>query len=89
MKGVTGLASFANGCPRRRRRMSASMEYLRFKNASPYRTPQTIANFAFRRGSDEQEMQLVSYWLSWWNLNKASAAANLVRRSRADRHANA
>ncbi len=76
MKGVSGLAAFANGCPQQTPGNVASMEYLQFRNLSPFRTVETMANFAFRRGPEEQETRLVSYWLNWWNLNKASVGAN-------------
>jgi len=35
-----------------------------------------IANFGFRRGPADKESQLVSFWLGWWNANKASILRN-------------
>lgn len=72
MKGVFGLSSFVNGCPSQTPNNVASMEYLQFKNPSPYRTAETIAKFAFRRGLAEQETDLVSFWLNWWKQNGMS-----------------
>lgn len=72
MKGVFGLSAFANGCPVQTPANVASMEYLQFKNASPYRNGDTIAAFAFRRGSAEEEARLLSFWSNWWNANRAA-----------------
>lgn len=68
--GVFGLSSFANGCPAQTPDNVVSMEYLQFKNPSPYRNSDTIAHFAFRRGPAEQETELMSFWLNWWNEHK-------------------
>lgn len=67
MTGVFGLSSFANGCPAQTPDNVVSMEYLQFKSPSRYRKPDTIAHFAFRRGPAEQETELTSFWLNWWN----------------------
>ncbi|HYZ85062.1 MAG TPA: hypothetical protein VE621_11695, partial [Bryobacteraceae bacterium] len=66
MKGVFGLSSFANGCPVQTPENVVSMEYLQFSKPSPYRTPETIAHFAFRSGPAEQEAELISFWRNWW-----------------------
>jgi hypothetical protein len=72
MRGVFGLSSFANGCPPQTSDNVTSGDYLQFKYPSPYRTKDTIAAFAFRRGPADQESQLVSFWLDWWDRNKVS-----------------
>jgi hypothetical protein len=71
MTGVFGLSSFANGCPAQTPDNTVSLEYLQFKNPSPYRTHDTMAHFAFRRGPAEQESELTSFWLNWWNAHKS------------------
>lgn len=70
MLGVIGLSAFANGCPVQTSDNVVSLEYLQFRDPSPYRTPETIANFAFRRGPAEQEAELISFWRNWWNANE-------------------
>lgn len=71
MAGVFGLSSFANGCPLQTPDNVVNMDYLQFKNPSLYRKPDTTAHFAFRRGSVEQESELTSFWLTWWNQHKS------------------
>ena len=70
MRGVIGLSAFANGCPIQTPDNVVTMDYLQFKNVSLYKTPETVAHFAFRRGPEEQERELVAFWRSWWNANQ-------------------
>ncbi|MCX6590216.1 MAG: hypothetical protein NTZ56_01705 [Acidobacteria bacterium] len=72
MKGVFGLSSFANGCPIQREENVVSMEYLQCGQASRFRTPETVAHFAFRRGPAQQEEELVAFWRNWWIQNKTT-----------------
>ena len=69
-RGVVGLSSFANGCPSQTPDNVKSMEYLQFKNPSPYRNADTMANFAIGGinipPGDTHLAQLVSFWISWW-----------------------
>jgi hypothetical protein len=67
MRGVYGLGAFANGCPMQTRDNIKTLAYLQFTEPSPYRTSETIDNFAFRRGPVDQESKVISFWLSWWN----------------------
>jgi hypothetical protein len=67
MKGVYGLSSFANGCPPQTRGNFKTMQYLQFLNPSPYRTRETMAQFAFRRGPPDQEAALIAFWQQWWD----------------------
>jgi len=55
MRGVFGLASFANGCPIETDDNVATMDYLRCHQPSVYRTKDTFANLAIQRGSVAQE----------------------------------
>jgi hypothetical protein len=71
MNAVIGISSFANGCPAQTPANVASMEYMHFRNPSPYRTPETIAAFAFGPVTSEREAELVDFWTGWWNQNKA------------------
>ena len=72
MSAVIGISSFANGCPIQTPANVASMDYIHFKNPSPYRTRQTIAAFAFGPVESERESELVAFWIDWWNQNKAA-----------------
>jgi hypothetical protein len=69
-RGVVGLSSFANGCPSQTPDNVKSMEYLQFKNPSPYRNTDTMANFAIGGinipPGDTHLAQLVSFWSTWW-----------------------
>lgn len=66
MRGVFGLASFANGCPTQTDNNVTSMDYLRCGQASHYRNKDTLANFLFVRGSEPQEAAVVLFWQQWW-----------------------
>ena len=63
-RGVFGLSSFANGCPPLTPDNYASMEYLRFKNPSPYRTKETMS--AFLNGTGPAQQPALVYWQQWW-----------------------
>lgn len=71
MRAVFGISAFANGCPVQTPDNVVTLEYLQFKNPAPYRTPETISHFAFRRGPAEQESELSAFWLKWWNMNQS------------------
>jgi HEAT repeat protein len=72
VNAVIGLSSFANGCPMQTPQNVASMDYIQFKNPSPYRTAQTEAAFAFGPLDNERESELVAFWTDWWNQNKVA-----------------
>jgi len=68
-RGVSGLSSFANGCPSQTPENVKSLDYLQFKNPSPYRNAETMANFAIPVNNlpgDPKLLQLVSFWTAWW-----------------------
>lgn len=71
MAAVIALSGFANGCPMQTPANATSMAYLQF-GSSPYRTKDTEANFAFRRGPREEEDRLISFWKNWWISNQAN-----------------
>lgn len=70
MRGVFALSSFANGCPPQT--PATGDQFLQCKIPSAYRTNETMDEFAFRRGPEDQEAQLVSFWRTWWTENKSS-----------------
>lgn len=61
-RGVFGLSSFANGCPPQTPDNVKSMDYLQFKNPSPYRTKETMSAFLSPNGPSAQ----VAFWQQWW-----------------------
>jgi HEAT repeats len=67
VRGLFGISSFANGCPMQATDNVASMAYLQCDQPSSYRTPDTIANFAFRPGPADEQSRLLTFWLAWWN----------------------
>ena len=71
MRAVFGISAFANGCPAQTPDNVVTLEYLQFMNPAPYRNPDTISHFAFRRGPAEQESELSAFWLKWWNINQS------------------
>jgi len=77
MEAVFGLSAFANGCPAQTPQNVASMEYLQFRNPSPYRTDLTRRHFAFGRGSEIDEARLVSFWKSWWTSHRSDFDARM------------
>jgi hypothetical protein len=70
MRGVFALSSFANGCPSQTPETGDT--FLQCNSPSRYRNQETMAAFAFRRGPDEEELRLFSFWRNWWNTNKYS-----------------
>jgi hypothetical protein len=66
-RAVYAMGSFANGCPAQTLENTKSLEFLQFKNPSPYRNSATIQNFGFRGGPADQESRLVAFWKTWWN----------------------
>ena len=65
MKGIFGISSFANGCLSQTPDNVGSLAYIVLPASAPYQTAETIANFGFRRGPDDEEARLVSFWSSW------------------------
>lgn len=61
-RGVFGLSSFANGCPPQTPDNVKSMDYLQFKNPSPYRTQETMSAFLSPNDPSSQ----IAFWQQWW-----------------------
>jgi len=71
-QGVFGLGAFANGCPPQTPGNVISMDYLAFKNPSPFKTADTVANFSFGgnpAAGDPALAKLVTFWQAWWQTN--------------------
>lgn len=68
-KGVFGLSSFANACPSQTPANTQSMAYLQCPDSAPYKTPETVTNFASPGTPSDQ---VVTFWINWWIRNQAS-----------------
>ena len=65
-QAIYGLSAFANGCLMKTRSNVVSMAYLQCHQPSAYKTADTVANFGFRSGTQDQQSALVSFWRNWW-----------------------
>jgi hypothetical protein len=73
VEGLGGLGSFANGTPMQTRASTASLAYLQLSGEGPYRTPETIANFALGSPAIERdEQRYLAFWKDWWSSHRAS-----------------
>lgn len=70
MQAVVAISAFVNGCSVQTPATVASLSHLKCSGTTSYKSPATVANFAFGVGSaaeEAQEATLVAYWRGWWN----------------------
>lgn len=75
-QGVFGLGAFANGCPPQTPANVISMDYIKFKNPSAFKTDDTVANFSFGgnpAADDPAHVARVAFWKAWWGTNGDAA----------------
>lgn len=73
VEAVGGMAAFANGLPIQTMATVASLAYLQFPPNAPYRTPETMANFAMGpRAIQQKQASYVAYWKQWWSQQRSS-----------------
>jgi len=71
VEAVGGLASFANGLPVQTSATVASLQHLQLSGPAPYKTPETIANFALgKQAIERKESSYVMFWKTWWMQNR-------------------
>ena len=70
VEAVGGMGSFANGLPVRTRQSAVTLAYLQIPANAPYKTQDTVANFAL--GQAANETSYISFWKNWWSANRAS-----------------
>lgn len=70
VEAVGGMGSFANGLPVRRRQSEVTLAYLQLPANAPYKTQDTVANFALGRAANEASY--ISFWKDWWSASRAS-----------------
>jgi hypothetical protein len=69
VEAVGGMGSFANGLPVRTRQSAVTLAYLQLPANAPYKTQDTVANFAL--GQAANETSYISFWKNWWSANRA------------------
>jgi hypothetical protein len=73
VEAIGGMGSFANGLPAQTSAGVASLASLQLPSSAPYRTPETITNFAMGSVAIEKnEASYLSFWKAWWSQNRAS-----------------
>lgn len=70
VQAVGGMGSFANGLPVRTSQSAVTLAYLQLPANAPYKTQDTVANFAL--GQAANETSYISFWKNWWSANRAS-----------------
>lgn len=70
VEAVGGMGSFANGLPVRTRQSAVTLAYLQLPANAPYKTQDTVANFAL--GQAANETSYIYFWKNWWSANRAS-----------------
>jgi hypothetical protein len=68
VEAVGGMGSFANGLPVRTRQSAVTLAYLQLPANAPYKTQDTVANFAL--GQAANETSYISFWKNWWSANR-------------------
>jgi hypothetical protein len=70
---IGGMGAFANGLPVQTTAGVASLAFLQVPASAPYKTAETMANFAMGSTAIEtNEASYLSFWNGWWSSNRAS-----------------
>ena len=74
IEAIGGLGSFAIALPVQSSANMANLGYLRMSQGNnPYRTDDTIRNFAMgQKAISQNETKYLSFWKNWWSQNRAS-----------------
>jgi hypothetical protein len=74
IEAIGGLGSFAIALPVQSSANMANLGYLQMSRANnPYRTDDTIRNFAMgQKAISQNETKYLSFWKNWWSQNRAS-----------------
>ena len=72
-EAIRGIGSFANGLPVQTAAGAPSLAHLQLPTAAPYRTDETMRNFALGPGviGNNQDSYL-QFWKQWWSANHAA-----------------
>jgi hypothetical protein len=73
-EAISGIGAFANGLPIQTNADVASLSYSQLSGtSSPYRTEDTILNFARgQQAISQNENKYLSFWKLWWSQNRVS-----------------
>jgi hypothetical protein len=73
VEAIGGMGAFANGLPAQSAAGVPSLAYLQLPPSSPYRTADTLANFALGSHAIQQnEASYLSFWKQWWAQQRTS-----------------
>lgn len=73
IEAIGGMGAFANGLPVQTAAGVPSLANLQLPASAPYKTAETIANFAMARQAIEQkEASYLSFWKAWWAQQRTS-----------------
>jgi hypothetical protein len=67
MQAVVAISAYVNGCGVQTPATVVNFDHLKCAGTTTYKTPSTIANFAFGVGPATEGAPLVAYWQGWWN----------------------
>jgi len=70
IEAISGLGAFANGLPVQTPANSVNLAYLRLSPSAPYKTTDTVANFAMgTQAISLNEGKYLAFWKQWWATN--------------------
>lgn len=73
VEAIGGMGAFANGLPAQNGAGVPGLNHLQLPAAAPYKTADTVANFAMGSQAIEQKTSsYLSFWKTWWAQNRAS-----------------
>jgi hypothetical protein len=73
VEGIGGLGAFANGLPAQSATGVPGLTHLQLPASAPYKTADTVANFAMGTQAIAQKPSTyLSFWKTWWAQNRAS-----------------
>jgi hypothetical protein len=73
IEAIGGLGSFANGLAMQTTAGNASLAHLQLPATAPYRTAETIANFAMGSSAiQKNQATYLAFWKQWWAQQRGS-----------------
>ncbi len=73
VEAIGGIGAFANGLPVQTPGGVAGLAFLQVPDSAPYKTSDTMANFAMGAAAIERnETSYLAFWKGWWLQNQAS-----------------
>jgi hypothetical protein len=73
VEAIGGFSAFSNSLPIQTSAGVPSLSYLQLPASAPYKTQDTLANFAMGpQAVGQRETSLLSFWKSWWSQHRTS-----------------